>query len=58
MVTGSIDALAEKAPSALADDVPEWLEDLILRCTEKDRAHRYKSLEEIYSRLLELRDVM
>lgn len=58
LVTGSSKGIAEKAPSALAGDVPEWLDELVLRCTEKDRAHRYKSLEEIYSRLIELREVM
>jgi serine/threonine protein kinase len=56
LLTGSLEHVHEKNPSAVNDQVPEWLDELTLRCLEADREHRFESIDRIYARLLEHRD--
>jgi tetratricopeptide (TPR) repeat protein len=58
LITGTTEHLSDRAPSEMAGDVPEWLDELILKCTEREREHRYKTLEDIYAKLIVLKDVM
>jgi tetratricopeptide (TPR) repeat protein len=58
MATGSLDDFGVKDPSQVNSEVPEWLDEIVLRCTETERDRRYQGLDDIYSKLLELRDKM
>ncbi len=37
--------------SSLRSDVPQWLENIVRRCTEKKREHRYASCEELLAQI-------
>jgi tetratricopeptide (TPR) repeat protein len=56
LLTGSLAHVNEKNPSAVNDQVPEWLDELTMRCLEADREHRFESIDRIYAILLEHKD--
>jgi len=56
LITGTTEGMESGAPSDHVKEVPEWLDVLILKCTERERENRFRSLEEIYARLIELRE--
>jgi tetratricopeptide (TPR) repeat protein len=56
LLTGSLEHVNEKNPSAVNDQVPEWLDELTMRCLEADREHRFESIDRIYAILLEHKD--
>ncbi len=58
MATGSLEDFGVKNPSQINGDIPEWLDELVLRATDPDREHRYQNLDDIYSKLIELREQM
>ncbi len=58
MLTGSLDSLGIKKPSEVIADIPAWLEELSIKCTDKERDKRYQSLDEIFSTLKALKNKM
>jgi tetratricopeptide (TPR) repeat protein len=58
MTAGSLEEFGTKNPSQLNKDIPEWVDEFVLRCTESEREHRFKTLDDIYSKLLDLKDQM
>lgn len=57
MLTGSLDSLGVKKPSELLPDIPSWLEEIALKCIEKDRDKRYRNLDEIFSAIKSLKNL-
>lgn len=58
LITGTTEHLSDRAPSEMSRDVPEWLDELILKCTEREREHRFRTFEDIYAKLIVLKDIM
>jgi len=58
MVTGGLDSLGVKRPSEVQPDVPPWLEELMLKCIDKNRSQRYQSIEDIFSSLKALKTTL
>ena len=58
MLTGSLDPLGIKKPGEVMGDVPPWLEELDMKCIEKNRDRRYHSFDEIFSSLKALKNKM
>ena len=54
MVTGSLEGLGHTRPSERRNDVPPWLDDLVIGCTKKDRRDRYMNLERVMEELVRL----
>jgi serine/threonine protein kinase len=51
MVTGSLDRLGEERPKEVRDDIPDWLDEFIIKCTKKDRRDRFLNTDEISATL-------
>jgi serine/threonine-protein kinase len=51
MLTGSLEGLHEKPPSRMSDNVPRWIDPIVLRCIMKQRSLRFLDLEELSSAL-------
>lgn len=49
MLTGSLDGLGSTRVADIVDDLPAWLDELVIRCTRKVREDRYQSIEEIFA---------
>lgn len=58
MLTGSLDNLGMKKPGEVVGNVPDWLEELTLKCCERNRQERYQSLDQILSVLADLKKRM
>ena len=58
MLTGSLDPVGLKKPGEVMQDVPPWLEELVMKCIEKNRDNRYQSFDEIFSALKSLKNRM
>lgn len=58
MVTGDMAQLGKSAPSALQPEVPAWMDTIILKCIEPDRAKRYAGVKEIFVQLQQLKSQM
>jgi len=56
MLLGSLDGLGFSRIVDTTDDVPEWLDDIVLRCIRKVRGDRYQNLEMIFSDVKALSD--
>jgi hypothetical protein len=55
MVTGSLDALSELRPSEKREDVPPWLDELIVKCIKKDRRDRFMNTDDVSASLVQLK---
>ncbi len=55
LVTGAPGQFGRKRAGEMFADVPPWLDELIVRCTEKDPAKRYRTAEEVSAALLKLK---
>ncbi|MEJ2695718.1 MAG: hypothetical protein P8013_03640 [Candidatus Sulfobium sp.] len=55
MLTGSLDTLGTKRLGELSGNVPPWLENLTLKCCQKEKAQRYPDLDKIFSVLVDLK---
>ncbi|MFC1657097.1 hypothetical protein ACFL2P_00795 [Candidatus Moduliflexota bacterium] len=55
MVTGSLDALGELRPSEKREDVPPWLDELIVKCIKKDRRDRFMNTDDVSASLVQLK---
>jgi tetratricopeptide (TPR) repeat protein len=58
MLTGSLDYFGLKRPAEVAENVPPWLEELTLKCSERKREARYQGPDEIFSVLMDLKKKM
>ena len=47
MLTGSLDGLGSVSVIDVAPDVPDWLDEIVIRCIRKVREDRYQSIDEI-----------
>ncbi|MBI4685827.1 MAG: hypothetical protein HY755_11605 [Nitrospirae bacterium] len=48
MLTGNTEDAGSKNASEIYDEVPEWLDEIIIKCTRKVREDRYQNIEEIF----------
>jgi len=48
MLTGGLEGLGSTRVVDIADDVPDWLDEIVIKCIRKVREDRYQSLEEIF----------
>lgn len=49
MLTGGLDGLGSKRVADIVHDLPDWLDEMVVRCTRKVREDRYQSIEEIFA---------
>jgi tetratricopeptide (TPR) repeat protein len=54
MLAGGLGHFGLKRARDIARDVPEWLDELVLRCVKKSREDRYGSIEEVFADLKKL----
>lgn len=55
LLTGTLKFVGKKRPAELHADIPPWLDELILRCTEKDLGKRYRTTDEVSAALMKLK---
>lgn len=51
MLTGSLEGLGSARVASIADSVPEWLDEIVIKCTKKVREDRYQSIQEVFTDL-------
>ena len=51
MLTGGLNGLGSVSVIDTAEDVPEWLDDIVTRCLKKVREDRYQSIKDIFAYL-------
>ena len=49
MLTGELEGLGAVRVIDVAHDVPDWLDEIVIRCMRKVREDRYQSIEEIFT---------
>ena len=49
MLMGDLDGLSSARIIDRVEDVPEWLDELVLKCIRKVREDRYQGIEEVFS---------
>lgn len=49
MLTGGLDGLGSTRVADLVHDLPDWLDEMVVRCIRKVREDRYQDIEEIFS---------
>jgi tetratricopeptide (TPR) repeat protein len=54
MLTGSLNGLGSTRVIDITEDVPYWLDEIVIKCIKKVREDRYQSLEEIFTDLKSL----
>ncbi len=54
MLTGGLEGLGSVRVIDIADDVPDWLDEIVIKCIRKVKEDRYQSLEEIFTELKNL----
>ncbi len=52
MLTGSLNGLGSISVIDTVEDVPEWLDDIVIRCLRKVREDRYQSIKDIFTDLV------
>jgi len=55
LLTGSLAFVGKKRPAELHADIPPWLDELILRCMEKDLKKRFRTTDEVSATLMKLK---
>ena len=58
LLTGSLKGLHRLAPSRIAQDVPHWIDAVVLRCIMKKRSQRYLDIDEIAQEFRRLKSVL
>jgi serine/threonine-protein kinase len=48
MLMGDLEGLGSARITDSVEDLPEWLDELVLRCIRKVREDRYQNIEEIF----------
>jgi tetratricopeptide (TPR) repeat protein len=51
MLTGSLEGLGSVRITDVAEDVPEWLDEIAIRCLKKVKEDRYQSIQDIFADL-------
>ena len=51
MLTGSLEGLGTARVIDIVEDVPEWLDEIVIRCIRKVRDDRYQSIKDIFTNL-------
>jgi serine/threonine-protein kinase len=54
MLTGSLEGLGSVRVIDIAENVPEWLDEIVIRCIKKVREDRYQCLQDIFTDLKRL----
>jgi tetratricopeptide (TPR) repeat protein len=54
LLTGGLEGLGSTRVMDVAEDVPEWLDEIVIRCIRKVRDDRYQTMEEIFADLKRL----
>jgi len=54
MLTGGLEGLGFVRVTAVVDDVPEWLDEVVIKCIKKVREDRYQSIQDIFTDLKKL----
>ncbi|HBO85245.1 MAG TPA: hypothetical protein DD641_09850 [Deltaproteobacteria bacterium] len=49
MLTGRLDDFGTQRVAKLVSDLPEWLDEMVIRCVRKVMEDRYQSIEEIFT---------
>ncbi|MFZ2198498.1 MAG: hypothetical protein WAV13_12235 [Thermodesulfovibrionales bacterium] len=49
MLTCGLEGLGSTRVADLVPDLPDWLDEMVIRCTRKVREDRYQSIEEIFA---------
>ena len=49
MLTGGLEGLGSTRVADLVPDLPDWLDEMVIRCTRKVREDRYQSIDEIFA---------
>ena len=47
MLTGSLDGLGYQRVTDINPELPDWLDEMIIKCIKKVKEDRYQSIEEI-----------
>jgi FMN phosphatase YigB (HAD superfamily) len=55
LLTGSLEFVGKKRPAQLYADIPPWLDEMILRCMEKDLKKRFRTTDEVSAALRKLK---
>jgi hypothetical protein len=55
LLAGTLAFVGQKRPSVLHADIPPWLDELILSCTEPDLKKRYRTTDEVSAALMALK---
>lgn len=58
LLTGSLRGLHRSAPSRVAEDVPRWIDAVVLRCIMPRRAQRYLDIDEIAQEFVRLKSFL
>lgn len=51
MLTGSLNGLGSSRVVDIVEDVPDWLDEILIKCLRKVREDRYQSIEDILAEL-------
>ncbi|UCG78608.1 MAG: hypothetical protein JSV21_01870 [Nitrospirota bacterium] len=51
MLTGKLEGLGSERVIDLVDEVPEWLDEIVIRCIRKVKEDRYQDMDEIFDHL-------
>lgn len=51
MLTGSLNGLGSSRVVDIVEDVPDWLDEILIKCLRKVREDRYQSIEDIFADL-------
>jgi len=54
MLTGDVEGLGSARVISLVENVPEWLDEIVIKCIKKVREDRYQSIYEIFTDLKKL----
>jgi serine/threonine protein kinase len=51
MLTGSLEGLGSVRITDISEDIPEWLDEIAIRCLKKVKEDRYESIQDIFADL-------
>ena len=54
MLTGGLEGLGSAGVTAIVENVPEWLDEIVIKCLKKVREDRYQNIQEIFTDLKKL----
>lgn len=54
MLTGTLEGLGEERVIDLVEDVPEWLDEIVIKCIRKVKEDRYENIDKIFEEIKSL----